>query len=71
MLRNGYVTFGVFNRIYKISDEAIRVWSKVMRAVTGVDPLTPERLAARKAAIVDLVSAALFETELYPPGANR
>ncbi|PYV86641.1 MAG: hypothetical protein DMG90_20545, partial [Acidobacteria bacterium] len=43
----------------------------VMRAVTGVDPLTPERLAARKAAIVDLVSAALFETELYPPGANR
>jgi hypothetical protein len=43
----------------------------VMRAVTGVDPLTPERLAARKAAIVDLVSAALFETELYPQGANR
>ncbi len=35
MLRNGYVTFGVFNRIYKISDEAIRVWSKVMREVTG------------------------------------
>jgi TetR/AcrR family transcriptional regulator len=43
----------------------------VMRAVTGVDPRTPERLAARKAAIVDLVSAALFETELYPQGANR
>ncbi|NEJ83671.1 acetylglucosamine transferase, partial [Rhizobium leguminosarum] len=35
MLRNGYVTFGVFNRIYKISDEAIRVWSRVMREVTG------------------------------------
>ncbi|MGT2436879.1 hypothetical protein ACU4GH_14505 [Bradyrhizobium betae] len=35
MLRNGHVTFGVFNRIYKISDEAIRVWSRLMREVTG------------------------------------
>ncbi len=33
MLRNGYVTFGVFNRIYKISDDAIRVWSRIMREV--------------------------------------
>ncbi|KJC53812.1 acetylglucosamine transferase [Bradyrhizobium sp. LTSP849] len=57
MLRNGYVTFGVFNRINKISDEAIRVWSKVMREVTGSriiikhtlldDPLVRERLLAR------------------------
>lgn len=35
MLRNGYVTFGVFNRIYKISDEAIRVWSRIMQEVPG------------------------------------
>ncbi|QIO34098.1 tetratricopeptide repeat protein [Bradyrhizobium sp. 1(2017)] len=35
MLRNGHVTFGVFNRIYKISDEAVRVWAKIMREVTG------------------------------------
>lgn len=35
MLRNGHVTFGVFNRLSKISDEAIRVWSKVMQEVTG------------------------------------
>ncbi|NUR13464.1 MAG: tetratricopeptide repeat protein [Bradyrhizobium sp.] len=35
MLRNGHVTFGVFNRISKVSDEAIAVWSKVMREVTG------------------------------------
>ncbi|MBR1168557.1 tetratricopeptide repeat protein [Bradyrhizobium liaoningense] len=35
MLRNGYVTFGVFNRVNKISDEAIRVWSNVMREVAG------------------------------------
>ncbi|MET4372608.1 putative O-linked N-acetylglucosamine transferase (SPINDLY family) [Bradyrhizobium sp. LB12.1] len=57
MLRNGYVTFGVFNRIYKISDEAISVWSTVMREVTGSkiiikhtlldDPLLRGRLVAR------------------------
>ena len=57
MLRNGYVTFGVFNRISKISDEAIRVWSKAMREVTGSkiiikhtlldDPLLRDRLIAR------------------------
>ncbi|WP_298243069.1 tetratricopeptide repeat protein [uncultured Bradyrhizobium sp.] len=35
MLRNGYVTFGVFNRVNKISDEAIRVWSNIMREVAG------------------------------------
>ncbi|MBR1132557.1 tetratricopeptide repeat protein [Bradyrhizobium iriomotense] len=57
MLRNGYVTFGVFNRIFKISDEAMRVWSRVMREVAGSkiiiknglldDPLLRERLVAR------------------------
>ncbi|MCK1338124.1 tetratricopeptide repeat protein [Bradyrhizobium sp. 38] len=57
MLRNGYVTFGVFNRIYKISDEAMSVWSTVMREVTGSkiiikhtlldDPLLRGKLVAR------------------------
>ncbi len=35
MLRNGFVTFGVFNRIDKISDEALAVWSTLLRAVDG------------------------------------
>ncbi len=35
MLRNGFVTFGVFNRIDKISDEVVAVWSKLLRTVTG------------------------------------
>jgi predicted O-linked N-acetylglucosamine transferase (SPINDLY family) len=35
MLRNGFVTFGVFNRIDKISDEALAVWSRLLRAVEG------------------------------------
>jgi predicted O-linked N-acetylglucosamine transferase (SPINDLY family) len=57
MLRNGYVTFGVFNRIYKISDDAIRVWSRIMRELPGSkivlkhglldDPLLRDSLVAR------------------------
>jgi predicted O-linked N-acetylglucosamine transferase (SPINDLY family) len=35
MLRNGHVTFGVFNRADKISDAALAVWSKLMQAVPG------------------------------------
>src|SRR5262249_27957059 len=35
MLRNGHVTFGVFNRIDKISDDALRLWSALMRLVPG------------------------------------
>jgi predicted O-linked N-acetylglucosamine transferase (SPINDLY family) len=33
MLRNGFVTFGVFNRIDKISDEVLAVWSRLLQAV--------------------------------------
>ncbi|BBO12678.1 hypothetical protein TM102_41480 [Bradyrhizobium sp. TM102] len=57
MLRNGHVTFGVFNRVNKISDKAIRVWSKVMREVVGSkiiikhtlldDPMVRDGLLAR------------------------
>lgn len=32
----------------------------VMRAMTGADPLSPERLSQRRAAVLDFVSAALF-----------
>ena len=49
--------FGVFNRIDKISDDAIRVWSKLMREVTGSkiiikhtlldDPLRPRHAPPR------------------------
>ena len=35
MLRNGFVTFGVFNRIDKISDGVLPVWSKLLRAAPG------------------------------------
>jgi TetR/AcrR family transcriptional regulator len=33
----------------------------VMRLMTGKDPLAPERVAARRAAVLDFISAALFQ----------
>jgi predicted O-linked N-acetylglucosamine transferase (SPINDLY family) len=35
VLKNGFVTFGAFNRIDKISDQALAVWSKLLHAVAG------------------------------------
>jgi predicted O-linked N-acetylglucosamine transferase (SPINDLY family) len=35
MIRNGHVTFGVFNRIDKISEDALVMWSKLLQQVTG------------------------------------
>jgi len=35
MLGNGHVTFGVFNRADKISDQALAVWSRLLQAVPG------------------------------------
>jgi predicted O-linked N-acetylglucosamine transferase (SPINDLY family) len=32
-LTNGYVTFGVFNRLEKISADSMRVWSQILEAV--------------------------------------
>jgi TetR/AcrR family transcriptional regulator len=34
--------------------------ASVMRLMTGKDPMSPERVAARRAAVLDLISAALF-----------
>jgi len=57
VLRNGYVTFGVFNRIEKISDAALAVWSKIMHALPDSrivikhgaleDPMLRDQLTAR------------------------
>ena len=40
----------------------------VMRVMTGKDPLSPERVATRRAAVLDLISSALFQR---PNGKNR
>jgi predicted O-linked N-acetylglucosamine transferase (SPINDLY family) len=33
MLANGHVTFGVFNRMSKVSDEAVAVWADILKRV--------------------------------------
>jgi predicted O-linked N-acetylglucosamine transferase (SPINDLY family) len=35
MQRNGHVTFGVFNRIDKISDAALALWERLLREIEG------------------------------------
>jgi len=43
-----------------------------MRLMTGKDPMSPERVAARRAAVLDLISAALFRpTNEKSRGARR
>ncbi|MEZ2141476.1 tetratricopeptide repeat protein [Bradyrhizobium sp. DN5] len=79
-LSNGFVTFGVFNRISKISDEAVEVWSRILERVPGSrllikdvaldDQLVRDNLLARFAACrlpaerVDLLGATLRSEHL-------
>lgn len=79
-ISNGFVTFGVFNRISKISDEAAEVWSRILERVPGSrllikdvaldDQLVRDNLLARFAACrlpaerVDLLGATLRSEHL-------
>ena len=40
----------------------------VMKTITGMDPLSPERLAERRAAVLDFVTAVLFVPEMRQQG---
>jgi TetR/AcrR family transcriptional regulator len=37
----------------------------VMKLMTGVDPMTPERIAERRASVLDFISAALFQKSAH------
>ncbi len=43
----------------------------VMRLMTGKDPMSPERVAARRAAVLDLIAAALFQRSGGKPRGAR
>ena len=51
---------------FAISIPALNVFyfvaAPMLRAITGEEPLTPERIAARKSAVLDFVAHALFTT---------
>ena len=39
----------------------------IMKVLTGFDPLAPERLVERRAAVIDFISAALFTSRVSAP----
>jgi hypothetical protein len=43
----------------------------VMRNVAGFDPLSPERIAERRAAVLDFIASALFQPVSMQRGAGR
>ena len=47
VLHNGFITFGVFNRVAKISDAAVQVWARILKA------LPEARLAFKDRALDD------------------
>lgn len=47
VLRNGFVTFGSFNRLSKLAPPVIALWAKVMKAVPG------SRLILKSGALID------------------
>ena len=51
---NGYVTFGVFNRIDKISADAVRVWSQILHALPQ-SKLTIKHGALKDAALREIL----------------
>jgi TetR/AcrR family transcriptional regulator len=43
----------------------------IMKSVTGLDPLSPQRIAERRAAVLDFISAALFDRGTLQSGAVK
>jgi TetR/AcrR family transcriptional regulator len=43
----------------------------IMKTITGVDPLKPEKIAERRAAVLDFVSAVLFKPQANSQGARK
>ena len=55
-LANGYVTFGVFNRLDKISEDSLRVWSRIFQALPK-SRITIKTGALNDAALRELIVA--------------
>lgn len=62
LLRNGFVTFGVFNRVSKISNGAVTVWARILQALPSA------RLLVKDAALDDASLRALVLEKLTDEG---
>jgi predicted O-linked N-acetylglucosamine transferase (SPINDLY family) len=65
MLRNSFVTFGVFNRIDKISDDVLAVWSKLLRDLAG-SKIVVKHLALDDALLRDALIARFVAQGVSP-----
>lgn len=78
VIRNGIAT-GEFRAINPVqfvpSMVALVVFyfisAPVMKTVAGFDPLSPERIAERRTAVLDFIAAALFQPNSGPEGERR
>ena len=65
MLRNGFITFGSFNRHSKVAAPVIALWSQILRS-------TPRsRLLAKNAALTDPATRELLLTQFAAHGIGR
>jgi predicted O-linked N-acetylglucosamine transferase (SPINDLY family) len=61
---NGYVTFGSFNNLHKITETTLRLWSNVLGAVPGA------RLLLKYRSLADAGTVAFFSNLLHHSGIN-
>src|SRR5712675_263767 len=47
-----------------------QLYPRLMQQIVGFNPLTPDRIAERRAAVLDFISAALFRPKKPTPGAR-
>ena len=75
-LKNGYVTFGCFNQISKVTDEVIDLWAKILlsipdaRLVMKTKGLKDQETRARIHAAFEHKEIAPARIDLLPPGSQ-
>ncbi|KWA33388.1 tetratricopeptide repeat protein [Burkholderia territorii] len=67
MLRNGHITFGCFGKLVKVTDDVVRVWSRLLHAVPGAKLL----LKAYELAVEDICDATRARFAAHGIGADR
>lgn len=72
--KNGYVTFGSFNRFAKITDAVLAAWGKIMRAVPNSKLLLKDQVFLDEAFCLEtkqhLQAFGIFHVELRPVSAE-